>query len=338
MKVIRGLHVLRFAVLSVAIIHIIQSQSFAQGYGRFMPYSTVGAGLGTASYYGDMAPYRRVIASTFRSMRFNISGEYTRHFSPRFAGRVSLTWARLAGDDYTQNKSGSAANHNFFIRNLHFRNDVKELALTGILNLVPDQPKSRFNAYFFGGIAFFAHNPKARLPVDETAIEKQKWVALRPLGTEGQGHEGYDKPYSLVKFAIPLGFGISYKINDRFKIGGEVGMRFTTSDYLDDVSKNYPASAVFLSDNAAENGQIAQTMSNRSLERYEARRAQGDRTDILRKYLNLDANTDPIEYLRANPNVLGVRGDSPKKNDSYLLGTIKVAYILPYTVKCPPLK
>lgn len=238
-----------------------------------------------------------------------------------------------------KNKSGNMANYSFFIRNLHFRNDVKELSLNGILHLMPDNRQRLFNAYLFGGIAVFAHNPRARLPVDEGAIKKQRWVSLKPLGTEGQGSEGYARPYSLVKLAVPVGFGISYKITYQFKIAGEVGMRFTNSDYLDDVSRDYPNPDVFTSNNPGGDNSQAQAMSNRILERYEARRASQDRTVILRKYLNLNENIDPIEYLRSNPDgISSIRGDSPTKNDAYLLGTIKLVYILQSPVRCPPLR
>lgn len=328
----RRLRITCFVVILVQITQLISSQVHAQGYRKvFVPYSTVGGGIGTASYYGDMAPYSRVISSTFKMIRFNVTGEYTRHFSRRLAGRLSLTVAQLAGDDYTMNSSGDKANYSFFVRNIHFRNNVKELAASGIFKLVPDGRSSTnrnaFGAYVFGGVALFAHNPKARLPVDETTMKKQKWVALQPLHTEGQGNDGYAKPYSRIKFAFPVGVGLSYRINSQLDIAAELGMRFTNSDYLDDVSGNYP------------NSLQAQTMSNRTLERYEARKAKSDRTAILRNYLNLTENVDPFEYLRTNPETIGsIRGDSPTHNDSYLLGTIKLVYILKNQVKCPPLK
>jgi hypothetical protein len=76
----------------------------AQNRGIFMPYSSVGFGIGTSNYYGDMAPYRRPLASTFAMMRWSVAGNYTRHFTPRLAARASFTYARIAGDDYIMNK------------------------------------------------------------------------------------------------------------------------------------------------------------------------------------------------------------------------------------------
>src|SRR5688572_1240674 len=49
----------------------------AQNRGFFLPYSTAGFGIGTSSYFGDMAPYRRPLASMFKMMRWSVGGNYT---------------------------------------------------------------------------------------------------------------------------------------------------------------------------------------------------------------------------------------------------------------------
>ena len=71
------------------------------------------------------------------------------------------------------------------------------------------------------------------------------WTATKffsaHLGTEGQGDSAYPdrKPYNTMGFCIPFGVGVKYAINDRMNIGLEITHRFTTTDYLDDVSKTY---------------------------------------------------------------------------------------------------
>jgi hypothetical protein len=61
------------------------------------------------------------------------------------------------------------------------------------------------------------------------------------LGTEGQGDAGYDgrKPYDQFAFAMPFGLGVKYSLNKIFGVSAEWGMRKTSTDYLDDVSKTY---------------------------------------------------------------------------------------------------
>jgi hypothetical protein len=301
----------------------------------FVPYSSVSLGVGTSSYYGDMAPYGRPFASTFGLMRWNATANYTRHFTPRFGARASFTWARITGDDYKMNVNRGDSYQ--FARNLHFRNDLKEFALMGIYKLIPDSRsydrRPQISPYVFAGIAAVAHNPVARVP----DLEGEQWVKLQPLGTEGQGSPGYKKPYSLVQLAIPLGFGVRYKINRRFDVSAEVGFRFTSTDYLDDVSGNYPDPNVL-------NDDLARAMSNRSTEPTAARKG-GDRTERLRGFIaeryNInDPGVDPFVVIQQTDfgTVGTARGLTPKANDAYMLGNIHLTYILGSPIKCPPLK
>lgn len=298
----------------------------------FIPYSSTGFGIGTSSYYGDMASYSTPLRSTFGMMRWNVSGNYTRHFTPRLAARASFTYARIVGDDYKMNyKDPTNAR---FARNLSFRNDLKEFAVVGIFKLTPDDRtydrRPQFSSYLFGGIAIVAHNPKS---LDTLG---GKWIKLQALGTEGQGRPGYAKPYSLIQMAIPAGFGVRYKINSRIDIGAELGFRFTFTDYLDDVSGNYADPAAF-----ADNP-LALKMANRSTERYTVRKGH-DRTDGLAKYVETAyriTGEDPFVTIKNQGygTTGGERGLNPKMKDNYFLGTIHVSYILPTQIKCPPLR
>ncbi|SEJ55023.1 hypothetical protein SAMN04487995_5237 [Dyadobacter koreensis] len=300
--------------------------------GTFIPYSSAGFGIGTSSYYGDMASYTTPLRSTFGMMRWSITGNYTRHFTPRLAARASFTYARIVGDDYEMNKKDPTNIR--FPRNLSFRNDLKEFAVVGIYKLTPDNRsydrRPQFGAYLFGGIAAVAHNPKAK---DEVTGD---WVKLQSLGTEGQGQPGYAKPYSLIQMAIPIGIGVRYKINDRFDIGAELGFRFTFTDYLDDVSGVYADPSVF------QPGSTGEKFSNRSREQFSTRKGK-DRTAGLIEYVkaayNIDT-TDPYSVLEGqNYGRAGnERGFNVKGNDNYMTGTISVHYIIPSQVKCPPLK
>jgi hypothetical protein len=288
--------------------------------GNFMPYSTVGLGLGTSSYYGELAPYSRPIVSTFQLIRWHGTANYTRHFTPSFAARASLTYARIVGDDYALNKSGAGFPNFMFARNLHFRNDLKEFAVMGIYKIIPDSRNAdrrpQIGPYLFAGLAAVAHNPMARVP----ALVGNNWVSLQPLGTEGQGNPGYDKPYSLVQLAIPVGFGIRYKLHPKWDVSAEVGFRFTTTDYLDDVSGEYANPALLKSP-------LAVDMANRVMEPTAARKG-GDRINGSTQYLIVDPTYGQPGTLRGSPGL----------NDAYMLGTIHINYILGSTIKCPPLK
>ncbi|RRB02927.1 hypothetical protein EHT25_17720 [Larkinella rosea] len=298
----------------------------------FVPYSEVGLGLGTSSYYGELAGYRKPIKSTFLMMRWSAAAMYTRHFTPRLAARASFTWARIAGDDYTYNRKDLNSGIVQYVRNLHFRNDLKEFALSGIYQFVPDGRNPNYRAkltpYITVGIAAVAHSPEARTPVGfGTSPEdtQQRWVKLQSLGTEGQGQNGV-KPYSLMTLAIPVGFGVRYRLNDRFGFAGEISYRFTSTDYLDDVGGAYPDPTILKDD-------LARAMSDRRLEPTAARKG-GDRVADLQKYFN---TSDPLSTITSDPNFT-TRGADGVFNDGYMTINFQVHYVLTPRIKCPPIR
>ena len=319
---------------------VVQFAATAQKRGNaFRPYSTVGFGTGTSSYIGEMAGYSTPISTVFKMMRWNVGGTYTRHLSPHFAARVGFTWGRISGDDYTFNAGNPDIR---FLRNLHFRNDIKEFSLVGMYFLKADGRSSdrrvQLNPYIFAGIAAFSHNPVARVPENLREIYGNKWVALQPLGTEGQGQPGYANPYSLFGVAIPFGVGLRYKINDRLNIGAELGFRFTNTDFLDDVSGLYADPNVLSS-------ALAKAMSNRSLEAVPARKLEDNRTDLVRQYLVSqklfpnDSRLNPLSSPLEGQTAGDPRGSSGR-NDTYLLGTVTITYVLRgnSNLRCPVIR
>jgi hypothetical protein len=303
---------------------------------RFIPYSTVSFGVGSSHYYGDLAGYRRAIRATYIMPRWNVGLGYARQFTPHFAARASFTWARIAGDDYTFNKNNVEKNLAQYARNLHFRNDLKEFALTGIYNFVEDgrnsNVRAKFTPYVFGGLALVAHSPEARTPAppDNEPYEARRWVKLQPLHTEGQGQPGRDKPYSLVTVAIPVGFGVRYKLNELFNVGFEIGYRYTFTDYLDDVSGNG------YGDPALREG-LATKMADRRFQVIAARKANGpDRYDILRQLFQ--SGTPEQQAAVQDALTTPIRGGDGVFRDGYILTNLSIQYVIPSKIKCPPIK
>lgn len=295
---------------------------------HFVPYSSVTFGGGTSTYLGDLAGYRQPFKTLFTLPRWNVGLGYTRQFTPKFAARAMFTWARITGDDYTFNKNSLDDNLVQYVRNLHFRNDLKEFAITGIYNFREDgrnaENRAKFTPYVFGGLALVAHSPEALTP--DSAGTTQRWVKLQPLHTEGQGQPGRDKPYSLVTVAIPVGFGVRYKLNDSFNLGAEIGYRYSFSDYIDDVGTGtYPA-------RDTQQG-VAAYVSDRRLETLAARPSNHpNRFDVIQNLIN-----------SGDPNVQAalttqVRSDQGVLSDGYLLTNFSIQYIIPTKIKCPPIK
>ncbi|MEA5459230.1 DUF6089 family protein [Arcicella sp. LKC2W] len=308
-------------------------------------HSDISFGIGTSTYYGDLAPYNRPIQSTLQSVRWNVAFGYTRHFNPHFSGRLGLTWARIFGDD---NKfEGIAGLEQLYMRNAHFRNDVKELSFSGIYNVIAESRSYRNRPqlipYFFAGIAVFHHNPVAKAPTDYAGTEAfpGEWVSLQPLNTEGQGLTGYtDQPYNLVNVSIPFGAGLRYKINRNVDVGFEVGVRYTFSDYLDDVGGYFAKS----SDLSAVSS-LSAAMGHRENELIAAYSGK-NREAFIRNYYGtrvnpayIDPNLTPANtFPELDGTIGGVRNSSSKLNDMYVLTSFKIIYHIAPSIKCPVIK
>jgi hypothetical protein len=217
------------AVFCVAIFFFttnIQAQEPIVQEGEF------GIGVGAAHYFGDLNTRARLNRPKIAAGIF-----FRKNFGNYIAARIVANYAQLGYSDIynTQN--------DFMLkRNLSFNTNVWELSLRGDFNFfrfLPGDPEFNFTPYVSLGLGVFSYDPYAYLA-------GQKYF-LRPLGTEGQGSSLYPdrKPYSSMAICFPVGVGVKYAFNDRFNIGLEITHRFTTTDYLDDVSKTYVDPAVF---------------------------------------------------------------------------------------------
>lgn len=205
-----------------------------------------GVGVGVSMYDGDLSK----TSFSGRMGDLNVSGGgFVRYnFTNKLTGRFSVNVGELTGEDNPEDRE----------RNLSFSSSIWEFALTAEYNILGYQPYNLervFSPFIFGGIALFRFNP--------TAIYEGQSYDLQPLGTEGQGLPDFPDrtPYSLTQFSIPFGIGLKYAINDQWNLGLEMGIRYTFTDYIDDVSKTYPGTAVLLENR----GEVAAALSDRAL-------------------------------------------------------------------------
>lgn len=196
---------------------------------------------GLSIYSGDLSP--KELGLYFEQLKI-AGGIFGRiNYSQYLSMRLGLSFAQLGGDD---------SNTGYTDRGLNFRTNITELALTGEFNIFRlGNPKAFHVApYIFGGVALYHFNPQGELDGD--------WIDLQPLGTEGQGLPGYEKPYNLTQFAVPAGVGLKVHMNPKLTLGFEFGARKLFTDHLDDISDvqvNYY-------DVLEGNGTLAARMSN----------------------------------------------------------------------------
>jgi hypothetical protein len=216
----------------------------AQLKAQFSEFGLMG---GVSFYLGDLnpdIPFKQVMPAGGAFYRYN--------FNERFSVRGAFTMGYLKGND-AKSKVASQID-----RNLNFESFIYDFAITGEFNFfkyAPGDMQHPITPFLFGGIAVFKFNPIT------TAADGNKYE-LQPLGTEGQGTTFYPdrKKYSLTTASIPFGLGMKANISKTFSVGLEWGMRYTFTDYLDDVSGTYASPDVI----QAERGDIAYELANRS--------------------------------------------------------------------------
>ena len=199
---------MRYLILSLVLV--IPSVSFGQKY-------ELGVNFGNANYIGDLSP-RLALVNTNRAIGLFAKKNITKYWS----FRLNYNYARIGAAD-------SALKYNS-LRNLSFTNNLNEVAGVFEFNYKPYAVGSlpgKSTFYVLFGLGITMHNP-------QTTYQGTTY-SLRELKTEGQG-----KPYSKLVLALPFGIGYKWDITKSLVAAVEVGFRWVFTDYLDDVSGNYP--------------------------------------------------------------------------------------------------
>lgn len=232
--------------------YLVQAQ-----YESFHHEGEFGLQIGAAHYFGDLNPDKKLNRPKIAGGVF-----FRKQINDYVAVRLGANFIQLGYSDIYEKK-----NEFQIRRNLSFNSKLFELILQGDFNFFrfnPSNPDERFTPYLTFGAGVFNFDPYAYL-------DGTKYF-LRPLGTEGQGSAIYPgrKQYSSVALAFPFGVGVKYALNQKVNLNFEITHRFTTTDYLDDVSSTYagiaayPAgsAASYLQDRSYELGPRIGTMGN----------------------------------------------------------------------------
>ena len=226
----------RHITVQILIILVVSAKSFAQ--------VQVGIFGGLSNYQGDLTdkPFKNSKGAFGLTVAYQVK--------PRINLRAGLTIATVAGADSLSDKDYLRQ------RNLSFQSPITELSLIAEFYSF-DLTNKRWSPYVFAGLAVFHFNPY-------TFDQSNSKVYLKPLSTEGEGLQGYanSKAYSLTQLAIPFGGGIKFAVTPSMNIAIEAGLRKTFTDYLDDLSGNYPDATDLLN----AKGQEAVLLSYRGFE------------------------------------------------------------------------
>jgi Domain of unknown function (DUF6089) len=213
------------------IIGITVIKADAQLYESNIHQGEFGVGIGLGHYFGDLNTRAAINRPKFSGGMF-----FIKQFNNYIGLKIAADYAFLGySDKYSKNDVQKR-------RNLSFNTNLWEASLSGYFNFfkfMPGVEGYHYTPYVSLGVGIFSYDPYAYL-------QGQKYF-LRPLGTEGQGDSLYPdrKPYSSMSLCFPLTVGFKYALNENLNLFGEIGYRFTTTDYLDDVSTTYAGPEAF---------------------------------------------------------------------------------------------
>ena len=175
--------------------------------------------LGLSGYNGDLD--EGVVTLVRAKPAFGVGISY--EINERMMIQSDLYFGRIFASDKYNTKNRA--------RNLSFNSNIFEYSIAFdyvLFNLYT----VKASPYGFMGAAIFSFNPY----ID---MEDGNRIMLYDYSTEGQGFYQDRKKYKLRQFSIPFGGGVLYAISDKVRLGFELGIRKTFTDYLDDVSTNY---------------------------------------------------------------------------------------------------
>lgn len=169
---------------------------------------------GLSNYQGDLQEKRLTTQQSHGS--FGLGLQYD--FNPWISARAGMLYAKVSGSDKL------ATDPMLLARNLSFTSQILEGHLLAEVHLL-DIDRAKFTPYVFAGIGLFGFDPYTKDTLGNTYY-------LQPYTTEGVA-------YKRTQLAFPFGGGIKLKVTDRLLLGYEIGVRKTTTDYLDDLSNRY---------------------------------------------------------------------------------------------------
>ncbi|HVD97296.1 MAG TPA: DUF6089 family protein [Cytophagaceae bacterium] len=314
----------KLVLLSFLFSLFLAVEANAQGFNSKYKYWSIGGTLNIMNYVGELDPGPSFISPGIKFTRYNLGAVIMRRLSPRISLRGAVSYGRIAGNDFknsTYSERGGDINRK--IRNLDFFSSIFEVKGDVVIDLIEHrgryQKRPDFVPYVFIGLAYFHHNPKTRIG--------GQTYNLRDYSTEGQGTgiPGSPKEYSLNQIALPIGIGVRYKLSKQLDLAFEIGWRFTTTDYLDDVGGHYVDKNAL----AAAKGMTAVMLADRSPELLSDPNIyspEGTYTELV--------NGVPITSYDGYGRQGDKRGDK-KNKDAYIVTGVHLMYIIPSRVVCP---
>ena len=254
-------------LLTIASETIAQSNYFNSSRNWAFNKKEVYFGLSATNCLGDLGGgdgngrQKSPLDLNIESTRIGFNGGFRYRFAPRFATKTNLNVSIVSGNDaYSNNVYRNS-------RNLSFRTMIVEVSqqlefifwysenIKSSSRSIGRYVNNSSQAYLFSGVGALYYNPQAEY--------QGEWISLRPLGTEGQNMPDGPEPYAAYSVSVPLGIGFKTAITPYWRIGFEIAVHKTFTDYIDDVSGRFYNN--FAAQAAAPDGALSVALADRSI-------------------------------------------------------------------------
>lgn len=195
----------------------------------------VGPHFGATAYIGELNTWRNLDQwqwKSFNQFHYDWGAVVRFNYDSRWTFRLDYTHATLRACDTAAAWRPDAL--------LNFRTKLDDLSLIAefnFLNYYTGRIESSISPYIFAGISGFMYSTYAN--VQDPALDSLVGdFPLQQLGTDQSPLKIEKKNWGL---SIPFGVGCKFSLSQHLAATVEWRMHYTFTDYLDDVSGNYPS-------------------------------------------------------------------------------------------------
>jgi hypothetical protein len=216
----------------------------------FPQVMSLGGGFSLPTYWGDLNS-NKILKDLKNNSNIGLNIGLNFEMSRMFSINGGIVYGKMQGDDAKSHQAFQIdRNLNFFTNlfesnaGLQFHPFAWRVSKSGLILI----PFAQLN------LGLIYTNPKTTF--------NGEVISLQPLGTEGQGMDGFGPRYNLWNISGGAGGGLKFLLNEKLTLIVDSRLMLTNTDYLDDVGRFY----VNFQELRAGNGLLAAQLSDRTPE------------------------------------------------------------------------
>lgn len=207
-------------------------------FAQKQPTFSIGATGGTMTYYGDLTDEYPRINEHYNEYAYGVQLEAAMGAKTRF--RLSASKGQIRYNDRTRNAKGEFLTDNpNFDRRLNFQTDIQDASLSFVFHST--NATAFLRPYFTLGFGITKYDVFADLISEEGMFynydENPELVQDGDFETDLRLFNMENAFYDETTWHIPVGLGLQFRLAPKLHFNLETNIKYTFSDYLDDVDK-----------------------------------------------------------------------------------------------------